>query len=154
MSSSVLFYIIDVYSTLLMRHYAGPILCGERQHSLRGHNAPSAKCFERTESRLRNGGSEEYASIMVLTPHCFCRQIEAGNYWDELTAADRLTKFRAEQEHYVMPSFETISAFGSNGAVIHYKPSEKTKKQITKDSLYLLDSGGQYKGEDNLAFPT
>ena len=43
-------------------------------------------------------------------------------------------------------SFTAISAFGSNGAVIHYAPSKETNKQITNESLYLLDSGGQYKG--------
>lgn len=43
-------------------------------------------------------------------------------------------------------SFTTISAFGANGAVIHYQPKRETNLQITNQSLYLLDSGGQYKG--------
>ncbi|MPD03154.1 Xaa-Pro aminopeptidase 2 [Portunus trituberculatus] len=42
-------------------------------------------------------------------------------------------------------SFETISAFGPNGAVIHYRPRQDTKLHITADNLYLVDSGGQYK---------
>ncbi|XP_026325658.1 xaa-Pro aminopeptidase ApepP-like [Hyposmocoma kahamanoa] len=43
------------------------------------------------------------------------------------------------------PSFETISAAGENGAIIHYTPSEKgEQKLIKKDHMYLLDSGGQY----------
>lgn len=41
-------------------------------------------------------------------------------------------------------SFETISSSGSNGAIIHYAPSNLTDKEITTDDVYLLDSGGQY----------
>uniref|UniRef100_A0A2P2I282 Xaa-Pro aminopeptidase 1-like n=1 Tax=Hirondellea gigas TaxID=1518452 RepID=A0A2P2I282_9CRUS len=73
------------------------------------------------------------------------KEIEAGNDWDEISAATKLEEYRAEQDHFVGLSFGTISAYGSNGAVIHYKPSNLTKKKITRDSLYLLDSGGQYK---------
>lgn len=43
-------------------------------------------------------------------------------------------------------SFPTMSAFGPNGAIIHYQPHPKTKRDITADSLYVVDSGGQYKG--------
>lgn len=76
--------------------------------------------------------------------------MKIGEKYDEISAAKRLEEFRAEQEDFRSPSFETISAFGSNGAIIHYKPSEKTNKVITDQSLYLLDSGGQYKGTNIL----
>lgn len=73
------------------------------------------------------------------------KQIDAGNDWDELTAASRLEQFRVEQEHFVSLSFETISAFGPSGSIIHYRPSNTTARKISRDSLYLLDSGAQYK---------
>ena len=41
-------------------------------------------------------------------------------------------------------SFETISAFADNAAIIHYQPTPETEKQIDKTSVYLVDSGGQY----------
>ena len=41
-------------------------------------------------------------------------------------------------------SFGTISAFGSNGAIIHYSATEETDAKITRDSLFMVDSGGQY----------
>ncbi|KAK3097433.1 hypothetical protein FSP39_009611, partial [Pinctada imbricata] len=41
-------------------------------------------------------------------------------------------------------SFGSISGSGSNGAIIHYVPSNLTDKRITTDQVYLLDSGGQY----------
>lgn len=72
----------------------------------------------------------------------------AGNAWDEIQAATKLYQMRQEQRHFMGVSFDTISAFGPNGAVIHYRPRPDTKRQITADSLYLVDSGGQYKGEE------
>lgn len=44
-------------------------------------------------------------------------------------------------------SFDSISAFADNAAVIHYRPTPETTKQIDKSSVYLLDSGGQYMYE-------
>ena len=73
-------------------------------------------------------------------------QILAGNAWTEMSAATKLEEYRAAQEHYMGQSFQAISAYGSNGAVVHYRPSPHTDKRIGKDSLYLLDSGAQYKG--------
>ena len=64
---------------------------------------------------------------------------------NEVSVADRLDMFRSEQPLFVSLSFETISGFGPNGAIIHYKPEKETCAKISKDSLYLCDSGGQYK---------
>lgn len=74
-------------------------------------------------------------------------QVAAGNSWDEIQAATKLYELRQEQQHFTGISFETISAFGPNGAVIHYRPQPDTNRSITTESLYLVDSGGQYKGE-------
>ncbi len=68
----------------------------------------------------------------------------AGEEWDELKVARELRQRRKAQEHYQTDSFKTISAYGANGAVIHYKPDNVTNARIGTDSLLLLDSGGQY----------
>ncbi|XP_070000806.1 uncharacterized protein [Penaeus vannamei] len=73
------------------------------------------------------------------------REIAAGNVWDEIEAATKLEELRREQDHFMGLSFPTMSAFGPNGAIIHYQPHPKTKRDITADSLYVVDSGGQYK---------
>lgn len=72
------------------------------------------------------------------------KEVKAGVRWTELSAADELTKYRGQQEYNRGLSFDTISSSGSNGAVIHYAPSNLTDKKITTDDVYLLDSGGQY----------
>ena len=42
------------------------------------------------------------------------------------------------------PSFDTISAAGPNGAMCHYNHLNGTPASLEMDSVYLLDSGGQY----------
>ena len=64
---------------------------------------------------------------------------------DELTASDRLQAFRAETGLLKDLSFDTISGAGPNGAVVHYRASEKTNRRLEPASLYLVDSGGQYQ---------
>ncbi len=49
-----------------------------------------------------------------------------------------------EQDHYRGPSFSTIAGSGSNGAVIHYRPSEETNAAVNDSAVLLVDSGGLY----------
>ena len=62
----------------------------------------------------------------------------------ELDISNKLTSFKKEEKNYYSNSFNTISAFGSNGAIVHYTPTPKTNKTLKKGSLLLLDSGTQY----------
>jgi len=71
------------------------------------------------------------------------REAPAGTL-TEISAAERLEAFRRDNEHFRGLSFPTISASGSNGAVVHYRPSPETDRTLDRGSLYLLDSGGQY----------
>ncbi|CAG8769169.1 1382_t:CDS:2, partial [Acaulospora colombiana] len=71
-------------------------------------------------------------------------QLAEGKVLNEIDGSDRLEKFRAEQDDFVGLSFDTISASGSNGAIIHYKPEPDTCASIDPKLLYLCDSGGQY----------
>ncbi|WP_150290122.1 aminopeptidase P family protein [Sphingobium estronivorans] len=64
---------------------------------------------------------------------------------DELGAAAKLEAFRKETGLLEDLSFDTISGAGPNGAVVHYRVEEKTNRRIEKGSLYLVDSGGQYR---------
>ncbi len=62
----------------------------------------------------------------------------------ELSAADRLLEFRQEQDLFIEPSFNTISAYGANAAMAHYSASEDSFAVLEPKGLYLVDSGGQY----------
>ena len=62
----------------------------------------------------------------------------------EMEAAERLAAFREAGEHYRGPSFPTISAAAGNGAIVHYRATERSNRRLAEDSLYLVDSGAQY----------
>jgi Xaa-Pro aminopeptidase len=62
----------------------------------------------------------------------------------ELDAAAKLHEFRQATGMLKDLSFDTISAAGPNGASPHYKVDEKSNRRIDQNSIYLVDSGGQY----------
>ncbi|HYI65276.1 MAG TPA: aminopeptidase P family protein [Allosphingosinicella sp.] len=63
---------------------------------------------------------------------------------DELSAAAKLQDFRQQSGDLRDLSFDTISGAGPNGAIVHYRVSEATNRPLERNSLYLVDSGGQY----------
>ena len=62
----------------------------------------------------------------------------------ELSAQNKLENYKKQNKNYLYPSFNTISGFGGNGAIVHYRSNNKTNKAIKGNNLYLLDSGSQY----------
>jgi len=63
---------------------------------------------------------------------------------DELKASDHLESLRRENPELHDLSFDSISGAGPNGAIVHYRSSEKTNRKLEQGTLYLIDSGGQY----------
>jgi Xaa-Pro aminopeptidase len=63
---------------------------------------------------------------------------------DEIKAAERLLQFRREAGDLRDTSFDTISGAGPNGAIVHYRVTPETNRPLEMDSIYLVDSGGQY----------
>ena len=62
----------------------------------------------------------------------------------EMSAQDKLLRFRKKNKTFKSLSFPTISGSGPNGAIIHYKVDKKSNRTLKKGELYLVDSGGQY----------
>ncbi|HNN55835.1 MAG TPA: aminopeptidase P family protein [Novosphingobium sp.] len=62
----------------------------------------------------------------------------------ELSAAARLLALREESDLLRDLSFDTISAAGPNAASPHYRVNEESNLPILPNSIYLVDSGGQY----------
>lgn len=63
---------------------------------------------------------------------------------DEVSVADKLESFRKEQDLFIEPSFQSISGYKANAAMMHYSATEDNKSSLKPESLYLIDSGGQY----------
>jgi Xaa-Pro aminopeptidase len=81
----------------------------------------------------------------ALTRFLHWISIEApkGNV-DELKAVEKLHQLRQACGDLRDTSFDTISGAGPNGAIVHYRASEETNRPLEMNSLYLVDSGGQY----------
>lgn len=62
-------------------------------------------------------------------------ELEAANYIDNLRLSDPLA---------LDLSFETISAYGTNAAIVHYTASVQSNALIKPKGMLLVDSGGQY----------
>ena len=62
----------------------------------------------------------------------------------EITAADKLESMRRGNDYFMNLSFPTISGSGPNGAIVHYRASEETNRELVPGDIYLFDSGGQY----------
>ncbi|MXO65844.1 aminopeptidase P family protein [Altericroceibacterium endophyticum] len=63
---------------------------------------------------------------------------------DELSAAEKLQDCREACGDLRDLSFDTISGSGPNGANPHYRVNENTNRTLEPNSVYLVDSGGQY----------
>ncbi len=63
----------------------------------------------------------------------------------ELTIDEQICAARARQAHFTCPSFGTIAGFNGNGAMPHYRATEKSYAQLQGHGLLLIDSGGQYQ---------
>ena len=65
--------------------------------------------------------------------------------FDEFDGSMKVLEYRKNgSDLFIHPSFKTTSSFGSNGAIIHYKPEKETCLKLSNKEIYLLDSGGQY----------
>jgi Xaa-Pro aminopeptidase len=64
---------------------------------------------------------------------------------DEVAAAIKLEDCRRESGQLKDISFDTISAAGPNGAIVHYRPTTTGKRALQSGTLYLIDSGAQYR---------
>ena len=62
----------------------------------------------------------------------------------EISVSDHLEELRRQQEGFLQPSFNTISAYGENAAMCHYSATAESNKTLEGRGLYLVDSGGQY----------
>jgi Xaa-Pro aminopeptidase len=63
---------------------------------------------------------------------------------DEIEVVSKLEGFRAATGVLKDLSFDTIAGAASNGAVVHYRPTNRLNKPTESGSLLLVDSGAQY----------
>ena len=94
--------------------------------------------IEGTRAAHRRDGAAVTRFLAWLAKH------DASGTLTEIDAAERLAQFRRENELFRDFSFDTISGAGPNGAIVHYRVTPETNRQIKAGELYLIDSGAQY----------
>lgn len=62
----------------------------------------------------------------------------------EISASDYLENLRKEQENFLGISFNTISAYGANAAMMHYSATPESDTELKPEGFLLVDSGGHY----------
>lgn len=62
----------------------------------------------------------------------------------EYLIPQKLIEYRSQQANFVGESFDTISGYAANGAIVHYHVLPETSLDIEAKGLLLIDSGAQY----------
>jgi Xaa-Pro aminopeptidase len=63
----------------------------------------------------------------------------------ELAVVDKLEEFRKLDASFRDGSFDTISGWAANGAIVHYRATPESNASIIPPGILLLDSGAQYQ---------
>ncbi|ESY19812.1 MULTISPECIES: aminopeptidase P family protein [unclassified Mesorhizobium] len=136
-----------------------PVLAAEKLRMLVEDNggtfvsaADPARIPRATKNQAEIAGSRaahrrDGAAVAKLL--CWLERQKPGTL-DEITVVTKLEEERRQTgEETQMPlrdvSFDTISGSGPNGAIMHYRVSRATNRELAKGELFLLDSGAQYQ---------
>jgi Xaa-Pro aminopeptidase len=80
---------------------------------------------------------------LVRFLHWFDQEAPKGHL-TEIDVCQALEDFRVQTGALQDLSFDSISGAGPNGAIVHYRVTTDTNRKLDQDSLFLIDSGGQY----------
>ncbi len=81
---------------------------------------------------------------VAMTKFLYWLDQNIENNLDELSTDKKLLEFREEQHDFIGRSFDSISAYGANAAMMHYKATPEAYSKLERKGFYLIDSGGQY----------
>ncbi|MCT7375037.1 aminopeptidase P family protein [Chelativorans salis] len=103
----------------------------------------------KNEPELRGARAAHLRDGAALAPFLAWLDAQEPESLDEIAVVKHLEECRRTGEEAQMPlrdiSFDTISGAGPNGAIIHYRVTEKTNRKLASGELLLVDSGGQYE---------
>ncbi|MDP2575762.1 aminopeptidase P family protein [Vibrio penaeicida] len=129
----------NAWFTLTLQNAGAEVINGDDPCLLPKAAKNSAEIEGMRASHLRDGAA------MVNFLSWLDAEVEAGNYHDEGLLADKLHEFRKADPTLADLSFDTISASAGNGAMCHYNHMNQPEPgKLEPNSLYLVDSGGQY----------
>ena len=62
----------------------------------------------------------------------------------EIDVADIFEEERRKQENFLDLSFDTIAAYGTNGAIVHYSAVKGSEARLENKGFVMVDSGAHY----------
>ncbi|HXK49607.1 MAG TPA: aminopeptidase P family protein [Clostridiales bacterium] len=96
------------------------------------------------ELEIKNFKKAMLKESVVLVKFQIWLEENVGKKLKELDVSAKITEMRKEQKGFVANSFNTISAYKENAALMHYAPEKKTQATIKPEGFLLVDTGGNY----------
>ena len=117
---------------------AGPVL-------LNRENPTTLMKSIKNETELLHTRRAHIRDAVAVTRFMYWLKKNIGSIpMDEVSVAEKIDGLRAQQEGFIELSFPTISAYGTNGAIIHYGPQKETCAVLKPEGMLMVDSGGHY----------
>ncbi len=99
----------------------------------------------KNETEIKNIKTAQLRDGIAMTKLIYWLKNEADiENETEWTVSEKLHELRAEQEHFLDDSFETISAYKDNAAMMHYSATKDSAAGLSREHFLLIDSGGHY----------
>lgn len=99
----------------------------------------------KNETELKHTRRAHIKDAVAVTKFMYWLKKNIGSIpMDEVSVAEKIDGLRAQQEGFIELSFPTISAYGINGAIIHYGAQKETCATLKPEGMLMIDSGGHY----------
>lgn len=117
---------------------AGPVL-------LNRENPTTLMKSIKNETELLHTRRAHIKDAVAVTRFMYWLKKNIGSVpMDEVSVAEQIDGLRAQQDGFIELSFPTISAYGTNGAIIHYGAQKETCAALKPEGMLMVDSGGHY----------
>lgn len=121
------------------------IYIGTAGEKIEQSNPTQLKKAMKNETELANIRNAHIKDGVAFTKFMYWLKTNVGKIpMSEISAEEYLLARRQEQAGFIEPSFETISAYGPNAAMMHYSATAQSNAEVLAKGMLLVDSGGQY----------
>ena len=114
---------------------------------LEGHDPSELMRAIKNETEVANTIEAHIYDGLAVTKFIHYLKTNVGSEpMTEISASDYLQERREEQPGFLDLSFDTISAYGANAAMMHYSATPEDHATLAPEGMLLVDSGGHYLG--------
>ena len=121
------------------------VYCSLKAEVIQEHNPTELMKAVKNEVEISNIRSAHVKDGVAFTKFMYWLKSRIGKEEiTEISASDYLEARRREQDLFADLSFDTISAYGANAAMMHYAATPETNATLEPKGFLLVDSGGHY----------